>query len=221
MLAAVGWHAPSLLPYARLFLGRRSLYRYLGADGEGEALAADQGVDQGDPLAPAFLAVTIRTPLERLEERLRVLAVEEGYTPEGAADAIRVRAYLDDVLVRAPDTLAARVPTEAAAVLREVGGDLDAAKTQVWRAQGGCPPGCDAWWVPAGLELLGSPLADEDELTGATLLSGSERFVENYLAGELRLVGPQALLEVLPEDKTRPDSPNSFEVPVSVDLSQL
>ena len=92
---------------------------------------------QSLPLAPAFLAVTIRSPLERLEARLRELAEAEGYTPEAAADAIRVRAYLDDVLVRVPDTLAARVPAGAAAVLAEVGGDLDAAQTQVWRATGG------------------------------------------------------------------------------------
>ena len=145
VLAAVGLYAPPLLPYARLFLGRRSLYRYLGADGEGEAPPADQGVNQGDPLAPAFLAVTIRRPLERLGARLRELAEAEGYTPEAAADAIRVRAYLDDVLVRVPDTLAARVPAEAAAALAGVGGDLDTAKTQVWRAVGGCPAGCEAW----------------------------------------------------------------------------
>ena len=107
-------------------------------------------------MAPAFLAVAIRAPLERLEERLRALAEAEGYLPESAADAVRVRAYLDDVLVRVPDTLAARVPAEAAAALAEVGGELDTAKTQVWRAKDGCPAGCQDWWVPAGLELFGA-----------------------------------------------------------------
>jgi len=122
VLAAVRRHAPPLLPYARLVLGRRSFYRFLGANGEGEAPPADQGVDQGGPLAPAFLAVTIREPLERLEAQLRELAEAEGYLPEAAADAVRVRAYLDDVLVRVPDTLAARVPEVAQAALAEVGG---------------------------------------------------------------------------------------------------
>ena len=136
VMGAVGSHAPSLLPYAKLFLGRRSFYRYLGADGEGEALPADAGVDQGDPLAPAFLAVTIRTPLEWLEQRLRELAQSElGYSPEQAAGAVRVHAYLDDLLVRVPASLAAQVPTEAAAALEQVGGALDTAKTQVWRAE--------------------------------------------------------------------------------------
>ena len=125
VLAAVQEHAPGLLPYARLFLGRRSAYRYLGSNGAGEPLYADQGVDQGDPLAPAFLAVTIREPLERLEDRLRDLAEEQGFSPEAAADAVRVRAYLDDVLVRVPASLAARVPDEAAAALQTVGGSLD------------------------------------------------------------------------------------------------
>ena len=63
----------------------------IGAGGAGEPLPADQGVDQGDPLSPALLAVTIRRPLERLGARLRELAEAEGYTPEAAAHAIRVR----------------------------------------------------------------------------------------------------------------------------------
>ena len=131
VLAAVQEHAPGLFRYARLFLGRHSAYRYLSNNGAGELLYADQGVDQGDPLAPAFLAVTIREPLERLETRLRSLAEAEGFSPEAAADAVRVRAYLDDVLVRVPASLAARVPDEATAALQAVGGSLDQAKTQV------------------------------------------------------------------------------------------
>ena len=69
-LGAAEW-APALLPYARLFLGRRSCYRLLGAAGTGERLHADQGVDQGDPLSPALLGVTLRGTLAALEERLR------------------------------------------------------------------------------------------------------------------------------------------------------
>jgi len=63
---------------------------------------------------------------------------------------------------------------------------LDTAKTQVWRATVSCPPGCEAWWVPAGLVLLGGPLADEDDLTGGAALLGSEGFVEGFLASKLQ-----------------------------------
>ena len=155
VLAAVQQRAPELLPYARLFLGRRSYFRYVAGNGLGEALHADQGVDQGDPLALAFLAVTLRGPLERLEARLRELLKEEGWDPAAAADAVRVRAYLDDILVRVPDTLAPRVPAEAAAAVAPVGAELDSGKAQFWRAQGGCPAGCEAWWQPAGFDRLG------------------------------------------------------------------
>ena len=48
-----------------------------------------------------------------------------------------------------------RVAAEAAGALARVGGDLDTAETRVWRAAGGCPAGCEAWWLPAGLVLLG------------------------------------------------------------------
>lgn len=187
MLAAVQEHVPGLLPYARLFLGWRSAYRYLGSNGAGGLLYADQGgvdqgVDQGDPLALAFPAVTIREPLERLEARLRDLAEEEGFSPEAAADAVRVRAYLDDVLVRMPASLAARVPDEAAAAPQAVGGSLDHAKTRAWRSAGGCPTGCEKWWQPAGLPLLGGPLADKGELTAGATLLGSDGYVGAFLA---------------------------------------
>ena len=39
----------------------------------------------------------------------------------------------------------------------------------MWRAQGAGPAGCEAWWQPAGLELLGGPLADEEELRSIEL----------------------------------------------------
>ena len=131
MLATVQEHAPGLLPYARLFLGRRSAYRDLSSNGAGDLLYADQGVDQGDPLAPAFLAATTCDPLERLETRLRSLAEAAGFSPEAAADAVRVRAYLDDFLVRVLAPLAAQVPDEATAASQAAGGSLDQAKTQV------------------------------------------------------------------------------------------
>ena len=113
------------------------------------------------------------------------MAEADGFSPEAAADAVRVRAYLDDVLVRVPDSLAARVPEEAAAALQAVGGSLDQAKTQVWRSEGGCPPGCEDWWQPAGLLLLGGPLADEDELTAGVALLGSDGYVGAFLDAKL------------------------------------
>ncbi len=91
-----------------------------------------------------------------------------------------------EVLVRVPDALTARVPEEASAALNEVGGRLDTNKTQVWPAEGGCPRGCEAWWRPAGLELLGGPLADEDDLTAGPAPLGSEGFVDEFLDARLR-----------------------------------
>ena len=79
------------------------------------------------------------------------------------------------------------MPEEAAAALAKVGGDLDAAKAQVWRAADGCPPGSGAWWVPSGLVPLGGPLADEDELTDGAALLGSQGFVRGFLDSKLQM----------------------------------
>ena len=87
--------------------------------------------------------------------------------------------------MRVPDPLAARVPGEATAALQAFGGSLDQAKTQVWRSEGGCPPGCEDWWQPAGLLLLGGPLADEDELTTGVTLLGSDGYVGAFLDAKL------------------------------------
>ena len=62
---------------------------------------------------------------------------------------------------------------------------MDQAKTQVWRSVGGCPPGCEDWWQPAGLLLLGGPLADEDELTAGVALLGSDGYVGAFLDAKL------------------------------------
>ena len=94
--------------------------------------------------------------------------------------------YLDDILVRVPDSLAGLVPAEANEALRAVGGELDEAKSQVWRPEGGCPTGCGAWWQPAGLELLGGPLADEDELAVGPAPLGSTGYVQGFLNSKLR-----------------------------------
>ena len=129
--------------------------------------------------------MTLRGPLERLEARLRELLEEEGWEPAAAAAAVRVRAYLN-ILVRVPDALAARVPAEAAAAVAPVGVALESGKTQLWRAQGGCPAGCEGWWQPAGFELLGGPLADEEELTAGAALLGTTGFVDAFLAAKLQ-----------------------------------
>ena len=56
----------------------------------------------------------------------------------------------------------------------------------MWRAEGGCPAGCQAGWRPGGLEHLGGPLADEEELTTGVTLLGSAGYVDAFLNAKLR-----------------------------------
>ena len=52
VLAALEEHAPELVPFASLFLRRRSSFIYVNEQGRGELLGAVEGVEQGDPLGP-------------------------------------------------------------------------------------------------------------------------------------------------------------------------
>ena len=69
---------PALAAYARVSLDRRSRYWYQTVDGGYRELTAEEGVDQGAPLSPAFFAVGIAGPLRRLEEKLRAATAQGG-----------------------------------------------------------------------------------------------------------------------------------------------
>ena len=65
--AAVSATVPALAAYARSSLDRRSRDWYQTADGGYRELTAEEGVDHGAPLSPAFFAVGVAGPLRRLE----------------------------------------------------------------------------------------------------------------------------------------------------------
>ena len=65
---------PARAAYARFSLDRRSRSWYQTADGGYWELTAEEGVDRGAPLSPAFFAVGVAGPLRQLEEKLRAAA---------------------------------------------------------------------------------------------------------------------------------------------------
>ena len=69
-LDAVDVQVPALSAHARLFLQRRSRYRFTHADGEAEWLYADEGAEQGDPLGPVYLSLALAPCVAALRETL-------------------------------------------------------------------------------------------------------------------------------------------------------
>jgi len=165
VLEAVAEHAPALLPLAETFLRRASSFVFQGAGGRGAVLQATLGVEQGDVLGPLLFALAFRRPVEELRAALVAVLVEEhGYSPQEAEAAVVLGAYLDDVVVGLPAVVAARVPALAAQAFAPAGCVVEQQKTKVWVPGGLCPAGCEEWWSPRGLRVLGAPAEGETPL---------------------------------------------------------
>ena len=197
VLEALAEHAPMLQPLAETFLRRSSSFVYQGAAGRGELLRATLGVEQGDVLGPLLFAMAFRRPVERLRELLVDVLVEEyGHTKEEAEAAVVVGAYLDDVVVGLPAEAAGRVPALAAQAFAPAGCLVEQQKTKVWVPAGLCPAGCEEWWSPRGLRILGAPAEGETPLAAlgelgavvgdAGLVAG---FLDQALQGYRKIVG--------------------------------
>ena len=163
--------------YARFSLDRRSSYWFQSADGAWHELGAEEGVDQGAPLSPAFFAVGVAPALQRLEERLRTAAADRGSDPE----EVTLIAYLDDVLLGLPASLVRDGCEWAKEELGAAGLDLNLKKTCAWAAEA---PEAElltwlteqGYWRPEGFRLLGTPLAG-----GRELALGTEAFTRAFL----------------------------------------
>ena len=109
-------------------------------------------------LGPLLFALAFRKPVEALREALLTLLEEKhGYSRADAEAAVVLGAYLDDVLVGLPASVAGQVPALAAQAFHTVGCVVAQDKTKVWVPTGHCPPGCVDWWSQKGLRILGAP----------------------------------------------------------------
>ena len=208
VLEAVSEGAPALLPIAETFLRRASTFVYLGSDGRGEALHATLGVEQGDVLGPLLFALAFRKPVEALREALlTLLQVEHGYSRADAEAAVVLGAYLDDVLVGLPASVAGQVPALAAQAFHTVGCVVEQGKTKVWVPTGHCPPGCVDWWSQKGLRILGAPAEGVVPLAAlgdAGAVVGDQGLVADFL--EQAVQGYEAFLGKLEMTVAEADS---------------
>ena len=136
-------------------------------------------------LGPLLFAMAFRRPVERLRELLVDALVEEhGSSKEEAVAAVVLGAYLDDVLVGLPAEAAARVPALAAQAFAPAGCLVEQQKTKVWVPAGLCPTGCEEWWPPRGLRILGAPAEGETPLAALGELGavvGEAGLVDGFL----------------------------------------
>ena len=107
-----------------------------------------------------------------------------GHTKEEAEAAVVLGAYLDDVVVGLPAEAAGRVPALAAQAFAPAGCLVEQQKTKVWVPAGLCPAGCEGWWSPRGLRILGAPAKRETPLAALGELGavvGDAGLVAGYL----------------------------------------
>ena len=145
--------------------------------------------------------MAFRQPLEELREALLThLETAHGHSRAEADAQIVIGAYLDDVLVGLPAGAAARVPELAAEAFARARCVVEQQKTKVWVPAGLCPSGCQGWWSPRGLRVLGAPQGTETPLAplgelGAAV--GSASFVAGSL--EQALAGYRAFTDKVVE----------------------
>ena len=185
--------------FAALFYKRRSKFRYRGPDGSNWDLFADEGVEQGDSLAPALFAYGLRPAL------LRAQAVLDEQCHALGIPTVTLLAYLDDIVILAPRSIAETAYDVVQEALRsECGLELSPTKTQVWTPRQVQPPGALAqYWRPDGVVVLGGP-QDAPSLSAALVADAVrplafpvglqagpfvQQFVADKLAGMRRSAG--------------------------------
>ena len=91
---------PELAAFAHLFYHRSSHYVFRGADGSRHTITADEGVEQGDAFAPALFVYGLRPAIVRAQHILDDYCKQQGTSP------VILLAYLDDIVVLAPASVA-------------------------------------------------------------------------------------------------------------------
>ena len=174
-LEAVRRLRPELAPFVELWYNRASAYVYRDADGALHGIPANEGVEQGDPLAPVLFAYGMRDALAAAQAACDEVTNRVSEQAGGGCDAahgargagegptrVRIFAFLDDVVICSPREVAAEAFQQVRRALHDLGLAVNFSKTHTWTPAGDCPPGALApLWCPEGLVLLGGPLEDD------------------------------------------------------------
>jgi len=168
-------HVPELVPFARAMYGHPSQYHWWDDLGQHHQIPQGEGVEQGDPLAPALYALGQHHALAQAATHLR--------------DGELLAAYLDDIYIVCPPERAADLYTALTrSIAAHAGVAANQGKTRVYNRLGGPPPpgiaalGTDVWCGSQppeanGLVALGTPIGTD--------------FVAAY--AHARLCGPSTL----------------------------
>ena len=141
---------PDLAVLARQWYGRVSQHVVAGQGEVSKAVQQVHGLDQGCPLSPAFFASALAPALSNILDYARSLDSNSW-----------IYAYLDDIYLVLPRVNLQRVLGHAGGKLREVGLEINEAKTKIWFPRGmpSDVPAHTARYVIDALPCLGSSLS--------------------------------------------------------------
>ena len=177
---------PELQAFITSFYCRCSTYWFRGGDGERHLITANEGVEQGDVIAPVLFAYGLKPALVAAQREGDRLAAFFG------VPSPKLFAYLDDIVICAdPLIIEDLLEFVELELSRSCGLQLEASKLQAWSPSGSAPPGrLAACWARDGIVLLGAPLDSDhnDSLhpgDHASFLCTGSSFGARFLAKRL------------------------------------
>ena len=141
---------PLLAYFQRVMLQGASVFVY-NSDGGPVLIEAEDGVEQGDPAAPAMFCVSFAGALAQMRARIELLE-------QVAGAQVFVGAYIDDVVLIVPSDAACEALAIASEEAEGAHQSVHPGKSKACSVQGGKVDGLPCEWAERGMSIAGVPI---------------------------------------------------------------